>query len=89
MFRRHRSVTTVVCADWVELVTDYLEGTLDEAMVRSAEAHLARCDACVEYLAQMRLTVDELGHVPSERLSESARRGLVAAFREWSASQGT
>ena len=89
LFRRHRAAVSVVCADWVELVTEYLEGSLDGPRADAAEAHLADCDLCVEYLAQMRLTVGELGRVPAERLSARARGELLEAFRDWSASQST
>ena len=44
----------LVCQQAVELVTDYLEGTLSRAARRRFEAHLAGCPHCTEYLAQMR-----------------------------------
>jgi len=78
----------VVCRDWVELVTDYLEGTLDPLLVAAAEVHLAECDPCRDYLAQLRVTVAELGHVPAERLSAGARADLIATFRTWSDERG-
>ena len=45
------------------------------------EAHLALCPGCDAYLAQMRQTIDALGHVPVETLSAQAQQDLVAAFR--------
>lgn len=84
--RQHQphSPTAVGCQEWVEIVTDYLEGHLDPALVEHAEAHLADCPGCVQYLEQMRLTVAELGRVPGERLSPRRRVQLLASFREWS-----
>lgn len=35
---------------------------------------------CDTYLAQMRATIDRLGHVPVESLSPQAREELVTAF---------
>ena len=78
----------LICQEFVEVVTDYLEGALEGSLARAAEAHLARCDACVEFLAQMRLTVAELGRVPADRLSATSRTELVDAFRDWSATSG-
>ena len=41
----------LVCRQAVELVTDYLEGTLSGRARRRFEAHLAACPHCTEYLA--------------------------------------
>ena len=70
------------CAEVVELLTDYLEGTLEESVHAEVEAHLALCDGCDTYLAQMRSTIAVLGHVPAASLPEQARRELVTAFRD-------
>lgn len=72
----------VDCIDVVELVTDYLEGALDEATTAEVEAHLALCGPCQTYLDQMRATIDALGHVPVETLSTEAKATLVTAFRD-------
>jgi anti-sigma factor RsiW len=72
---------TITCQEVVEIVTDYLEGALDDSTRTELEAHLALCPHCVRYLDQMRRTIDELGHVPVETLSEHAQTDLVAAFR--------
>lgn len=72
---------TITCQEVVELVTDYLEGELDDATVAELEAHLELCPGCETYLEQMRVTIDQLGHVPVDTLSEQAQADLVAAFR--------
>ena len=48
------------CRELVELVTDYLEGTLDPARLAALDAHLAGCDGCGTYVEQMRQTVAAL-----------------------------
>ena len=73
--------TTISCQEVVEIVTDYLEGVLDGPTVRELEAHLELCPHCLTYLEQMRRTIDELGHVPVDTLSERAQSDLMAAFR--------
>lgn len=75
---------TISCQEVVEIVTDYLEGQLDDATRTELEAHLALCPGCDEYLAQMRTTLDALGHVPVESLSETARNDLLSSFRAYS-----
>ena len=70
------------CDQLVELVTDYLEGLLDEAAVAEFDAHVALCPGCAEYLEQIRETVRSLGRVSLEGLSDTARAGLLAAFED-------
>jgi anti-sigma factor RsiW len=47
----------LACQEVVELVTDYLEGTLSRSGRRRFEAHIATCEHCTEYLEQMRATI--------------------------------
>ena len=70
----------LVCREVVELVTDYIEGDLDEVTVRAMDAHMAECDDCVRYVEQLRLTIRLLGRVPVESLPEEAKAELMAAF---------
>ncbi len=71
------------CDAFVELVTAYLEGTLDPDTTQRFVAHLAECDGCDQYLEQMRVTVRAVHRLPAETLSEPVRDRLLAAFREW------
>lgn len=79
---------TISCQEVVELVTDYLEGELDDAIRTELEAHLALCPGCDVYLAQMRQTIDQLGHVPVDSLSDQAQQDLVSAFRTFHSTDG-
>lgn len=45
------------CEEFVELVTDYLEGALDTERRVVFEWHLAFCEPCVDYMVQYRTTV--------------------------------
>jgi anti-sigma factor RsiW len=73
---------TIRCDQLVELVTDYLEGVLDEATMAEFDAHLALCPGCAEYLEQIRSTARNLGRISLDGLSDSARARLLAAFEE-------
>ena len=75
---------TIRCQEIVELITDYLEGQLDGPTRTELEAHLPLCEGCGEYLRQMRATIQALGHVPLDSLSETAQADLLAAFRDFS-----
>jgi anti-sigma factor RsiW len=71
------------CKELVEVVTDYLEGTLPDRDRVRLEAHLAECPYCEEYVAQMRQTIEALGERPAEPLDPSREAELLEAFRGW------
>jgi anti-sigma factor RsiW len=73
----------LVCQQAVELVTDYLEGTLPRAARRRFEKHLASCPNCTEYLAQMRETIRLAGRVTPEDLTPRMRDDLTDLYRRW------
>jgi len=75
----------IVCRELVELVTDYLEGTLDESTRARVEEHLAVCEHCTEYVEQMRITTRALREVRTAELEPERRDELLAMFREWAA----
>ena len=77
----------LACQQAVELVTDYLEGTLSRPARRRFEAHLAGCPHCTEYLAQMRETISLAGRIEPEDLSPQARDDIVDVFRRWQSEQ--
>lgn len=71
------------CQEFVELVTEYLEGTLSPQDHERFDAHLAYCDPCVDYIEQMRYTIRSLGRLREEHITPDAREHLLAAFRGW------
>jgi anti-sigma factor RsiW len=84
MNRRQEKMLT--CQEMVELVTDYLEGRMDDDTRARFEEHVAACDACTLYIEQMRMTIVALGRIPAETISPEAEEELLAAFRNWRAS---
>ena len=70
----------IACQEFVELVTEHLEGTLPEDLARAVRAHLALCDHCVEYLDQMRRTTAALRTLPSPTLPPAVRDELLEVF---------
>jgi anti-sigma factor RsiW len=70
------------CQELVELVTDYFEDVLEADERARFEAHLAECQGCRAYLAQMRATLRLVRE--TERLDERPEvAGLLTAFREF------
>jgi anti-sigma factor RsiW len=76
-------VEALSCQELVELVTDYLEGALDERDIRAFERHLAGCDGCTEYVEQLRVTIRLVGTITPDDLTPAAEAALVQAFRGW------
>ncbi len=79
--RRHRH-DPLVCREFVELVTDYLEGRLNDGDRARFEAHLAECDGCDGYLEDMRRMVNSLHAAPQPPADPATRAALLAAFRD-------
>ena len=72
----------LACREFVELVTDYLEGALAPERQAIFKAHLRDCEGCEIYLEQIRITVGLLGalsHGPP--VSERTAAALRAAAR--------
>jgi anti-sigma factor RsiW len=75
----------LVCRELVELVTEYLGGTLSAENRARLEQHLSSCPPCTAYLAQMTTTLElaaELG-APDELPDEQAADRLGELFRDW------
>lgn len=81
LFSRRRRA--LVCRDAVALMTDYLDGVLSARDRARLEAHLAACPHCTEYLEQIRYTIDALGYVTPDDLSDAAVNELVDLYRRW------
>jgi anti-sigma factor RsiW len=73
----------LTCQELVELVTDYLEGTLPPDLRARFEAHLALCPGCVTYVEQMRETVRLVGRLRAEDVPPEMESALLEAFRDW------
>jgi anti-sigma factor RsiW len=71
------------CGELVELVTEYLEGTLSAGDLTRFELHVVLCPDCARYLQQMKDTLRAAGRLTEESLPDGARDRLLAAFRNW------
>jgi anti-sigma factor RsiW len=71
------------CNELVELVTAYLDGSLDPDTRARFDTHLLECDGCENYLQQFRATVDTLGKVDEDTFDPAFRDKLLNAFRDW------
>jgi anti-sigma factor RsiW len=76
------------CKELVELLTEYLEGTLPPADRLRFDQHLAICPGCRVYLDQMRTTIHSLGQLREESIPSHTKEELLRVFRNWK-SRGT
>jgi anti-sigma factor RsiW len=78
----------MTCRQVVELMTDYLDGALSPDDRARFEAHLAGCDGCRAYLAEMRTTREVVGRLADESIPKSLEDELLKAFRDWKGTTG-
>ncbi|WP_020099227.1 zf-HC2 domain-containing protein [Mycobacterium sp. 360MFTsu5.1] len=71
------------CNELVELVTSYLDGTLDLEDRSRFDMHLLECDGCENYLQQFRSTIATVGKIGADELDPGFRNRLIDAFRNW------
>ncbi len=71
------------CNELVELVTEYLEGTLPDSERIRFETHLGTCSGCRNYLKQMEQTIRTLGKLTEENLSPQSKDELLQVFKNW------
>jgi anti-sigma factor RsiW len=77
------SVPELTCKELVEVVTDYLEGSMPAERRLLFEEHLASCDWCQTYLEQMLETIRLTGTLMEDDLEPEARDALLGVFRDW------
>jgi anti-sigma factor RsiW len=72
----------LTCRELVEIVTEYLEGTLPRGERERFHTHLLDCPGCTTYLDQMRETIRLTGRLGEDGLAPTARDDLLAALRD-------
>jgi hypothetical protein len=73
----------LTCQEIVNLVTEYLEDSMNPQLRVSFEKHVTICPACRAFLSQMRETIRISGQIRSESLSPQTRDALLETFRDW------
>jgi anti-sigma factor RsiW len=77
------TIQELSCQEIVELVTEYVEGTMDTQLRVAFDAHLARCDGCTHYLEQIEATIRVAGTIEPAALSPEFQADLLEAFRDF------
>ncbi|MDV7195336.1 anti-sigma factor family protein [Mycolicibacterium fortuitum] len=71
------------CNEFVELVTDYLDGAMDRETQARFDSHMVDCDGCCNYLERFRVTVRTLGALHADELEAGFRNRLLDALSGW------
>jgi anti-sigma factor RsiW len=72
----------LACVAVVEIVADYLEGTLSADEGQRLRRHLDTCPGCAEYLKQLRTVAGSLRGVTDDSFPAEMREGLIADFAD-------
>ena len=73
----------LTCMELVELITDYLEGSLSPPDRSRFEAHLLECHGCHNYLEQMQKTISVTGKLTEDKISPAALDEMLHIFQNW------
>lgn len=66
------------CRDIIDLLDEYLDGTLDREAAEALGAHLAGCEDCTAFLNTYRGTVRTTRHLRDHHLPPELRKRLLA-----------
>jgi len=69
------------CKELIQLVTDYLEGTIAEAERVQVEAHAAECTWCERYIEQTRQVIGALATLDDGAADSEAWERALSSFR--------
>ena len=78
------SADEIVCREFVEVATDYLEAAMPDETLELVEEHLAMCDWCRGYLDQIETTAHVVGAAadgPDVQPPAETVADLLGAFR--------
>jgi hypothetical protein len=73
----------LTCRQVTELATDWSEGQLGAVDRRRLEQHLAGCDGCRAFVAQLEATAGALRRLPEAALPPGLEGALLAGFDGW------
>lgn len=76
------------CQDVVELITEYLEGSLPAKRRLGFEEHVAICPPCRNYFSQFRHTIQVGKRIEEDQLPPAVRDALVKVFHDWRKDDG-
>jgi predicted anti-sigma-YlaC factor YlaD len=85
------TVDEIVCREFAELATEYLDGAMPDQTLELVEEHLAMCDWCRDYLQQIETTARVVADAAGPQTGPAAPTldALVGAFRARTTEDGS
>jgi len=74
-------MTDVTCASGVDLLMEYLEGTLAADVRAEVEAHVAGCPRCVAFIASYTETSRVFRHATTAAIPDELGHSLLESLR--------
>jgi anti-sigma factor RsiW len=74
-------MTNIVCRSGVELLMEYLEGTLAADVRDAIEAHVAGCPRCVAFVKSYQATPRIVRDATAVEMPQDLQDSLLAALR--------
>ncbi len=71
----------MTCQELVDLLVDYLDGTLDPVTTRELERHLEGCEACLNFIKTYKATTAWVGEVTYEEMPEELKDRLASFLK--------
>lgn len=72
---------SVTCEECIDVLVDYVDGTMDAVTTEAFEAHFADCQPCVDFLKTYQATIRVSGRVLDEPIPEAVRERLHTFLR--------
>jgi len=70
------------CLEFLEVLSDYHDGVLDEAVATKLEVHMRECARCRAVVRTLRQTVIHYSTTRCEKVPPHVHQGLMKALRK-------
>lgn len=81
-------MTDIACISGVELLMEYMEGTLAPEVRAALDAHVAGCARCVAFIESYQQTPRILREATAREMPADLQESLLAASRAWRGAAG-
>ena len=73
---------SVTCEECIEVLVDYVDGSMDAVTLQAFEAHFADCPPCVDFLKTYKATITVSKKVFDEPIPDSVSQRLRSFLRQ-------
>lgn len=73
---------SVTCEECIEVLVDYVDGTMDAVTIGAFEAHFADCPPCTDFLRTYKTTISVSRKVLDEPIPEAVSQRLRSFLQQ-------